>query len=92
MLRVHERLVPKVLMNNVEGIGLENTPQHDLYENEIQSEETLLLLQKKLKPTPEVPDLYLVVEILLPREFKTARGHEAAQNTNAKVKQSEETM
>ena len=40
MPRVYEKLESQVLPRELEDIGLENTPQYDLYEDEKQNDQT----------------------------------------------------
>ena len=75
MARVSERLRSQVLPRELEDIGLESTPQCDLYEDEMQNEQMFLQLAEELEPMAEVGDHYIGAEILLPREDKMARGH-----------------
>ena len=67
MVKVHERLGFCVLPRELENLGLEDTPQYDPYKDEAQNEQTLPQLVEELEPTPEVGDLYIGAEILLPR-------------------------
>ena len=63
--------------------GLENTPQYDRYEDEIQNEQTFLQLAERLEPMPEVGDHYTGAKILLYRGNKMARGHVVARSHDA---------
>ena len=56
MARVYEKLRSLVLPKDLEDIGLENTPQYDLYEDEKQNEQTFPQLEEELEPMPEVAD------------------------------------
>ena len=80
MARGHERLGSQVLPRDLEDIGLESTPQYDLYEDETQNDETSPQLTEELEPKPEVDDKYRVAEIMLPRGDKIVRGHVVAQS------------
>ena len=80
MSRVYERLVSGVLQRELEKLGLEDTPQYDLYEEETQNEQTLPQLAEELESMPEVGELYIRAKILLPRGDKMARGHVVARH------------
>ena len=67
----------------MEDIGLENTPQYDLYEDETQNKQTLPQLTEELEPMPEVGDHYIGADMLLPRKDHMARGHVVAQSHDA---------
>ena len=56
MARVYERLRSQVLPRELEGVGLENTPQHDPYEDETQKNQSFSQLVEELKHMPEVGD------------------------------------
>ena len=75
MTRVNERLGSQVLPRELEGIGLENIPQYDPYEDEIQNKQTFPELEEELEPMPEVGDHYIGAEMLLPRGDEMTRGH-----------------
>ena len=83
MARVYERLGSHVLPRELEDLGLEDTPQYDLYEDETQNEQTFPQLAEELEPMPEVGDLYIGAEILLPRGDQMARGHVVARSRDA---------
>ena len=59
MARVYERLESQVLPRELEDVGLEDTPQYDLYENETQNEQTFPQLAEELEPMTEVGDHYI---------------------------------
>ena len=80
MARVLCRLGLHVLPRDLEDLGLEDTQQYDPFEDETQNEETFPQLVQELEPMPEVGDLYLGAEILLPRGDQLARGHVMARN------------
>ena len=82
--RVYEKLGFQVLHSELENIGLENTPQYGLHEDETQNEQTFLQLVEELEPMPEVGDLYIGAEIMLPRGYEMARGHVNAWNRNTR--------
>ena len=67
----------------MEGIGLENTPQYDPYEDVTQNEQTFQQLAEELEPMPEVGYHYIGAKILLPRGDEMARGHVVAHSGNA---------
>ena len=83
MTRVYERLGSGILPRELEDLGLEQTPQYDLYEDVAQNEQTFPQLAKELEPIPEVGDLYIGAEILLPRGDQMARGHVVAISRDA---------
>ena len=58
MARVCERLGSQVLPRDLEDIGLENTPQYDPYEDEMQNEH-FPQLAEELEPMPEAEDQYI---------------------------------
>ena len=64
----------------MENIGLENTPQYDSYEDEIQNKQSFPHLAAVLEPMPELGDHYVGAEILLSKEDDMARGHVVAWN------------
>ena len=66
MARVHDRLGSCVLPRDLEDLGLENTPQYDLCEDETQNIQSFPQLAEELEPMPEVGDHYIGAEILLP--------------------------
>ena len=85
MARVYERLGSWVLPRELENIGLENTPQYNPYEDKTENnEQTFSQLEKEQEPMPEMCDLYIGAEILLPRVDEMARGHVVVQGQNAK--------
>ena len=61
----------------LENIGLENTLQHDSYEDETQNEQTFHQLAEDLDSMPHTADL------LLPRGDQMARGHVITQSDDA---------
>ena len=81
--RVYERLGSWVLPRKLEDIGLENTPQYDLYEDETQNKQMFSQLTEKLQPMPEVKDHYIGTEILLPRGDDMTRGNVGAYSHDA---------
>ena len=87
MARIYERLRSCVLPRELEDLGLEDTPQYDPYEDETQNEQSFPQLAEELEPMPEVGDLYIGAEILLPRGDQMARGHVVARSrdTNGNV-------
>ena len=80
--RVYERLGSHILPRALEDLKLEDTSQYDPYEDEIQNERSFPQLAEELEPTPEVGDLYIGAEILLPRGDQMARGHVVARSRN----------
>ena len=80
MARVYERLGSKILRRELENLGLEETPQYDPYEDETKNKQAFHQLAVELEPMPEVGDLYIGAEILLPREDQMARGHVVAKS------------
>ena len=64
----------------MEDIGLQKTPQYDLYKDETQSKHSFSQLAEKLEPMSEVGDHYIGVTILPPRENEIAGGHVVAQS------------
>ena len=58
-----------------------------LYDDETQNEQSFPQLAEELESMPEVGDLYIGAEILLPRRNQMARGHAVArsQDTNGNV-------
>ena len=75
MDRVHERLGSCLLPRYLENLGLEDTPEYDLYEDEMQSKQSFPQLKEELEPILEVGDHYKGAEILLPRGNYIATGH-----------------
>ena len=71
----------------LEDLGLEDTPQYDHYEDKTQNKQTCPQLSEDLEPTPEVDDHYIGAEILLPRWDQVARGNVVARSkdTNGNV-------
>ena len=67
MFRVYDKLGSCVLPRELEDLGVEYTSQYDPYDNKTQNEQTFPQLVEKLEPIPEVGDLYIGAEILLPR-------------------------
>ena len=64
----------QVLPRELENISLENTPQYDSCEDEMQNEQIFPYLADELDPMPEVGDHYIGVE----RGDNVARGHVVA--------------
>ena len=64
----------------MEDRRLENTPQNDLYEDELQNKQSFPQLTQELESMPEVEDHYTGAEIMLPRGDKIARGQVMAQS------------
>ena len=83
MARVYDRLGSHVLPKELEDLGLEDTPQYNPYEDETQNEQMFPQLAEELQPMPEVGDLYIGAEILLPRGDQMARGHVVARSRDA---------
>ena len=67
----------------LEDIGLENTPQYDPYEDEMQNKQSFLQLAEELESMSEVGDHFIGAEIMLPRGDQMARSHVVAQSCNA---------
>ena len=78
MARVDDKLGSQVLPRELEAIGLENTTQYDLYEDETQNDQTFFQLAEKLELMSDTCDQYIGAEIMLPRRDKMAMGHEVA--------------
>ena len=55
-------------------LGVEETPQYDPYEDELQNAGTFLILDEEPDVTPKWRNHYVNAEILLPRGDKMARG------------------
>ena len=83
MARVYEKLASWLLPRELEDIGLENTPQYDLYEDKTQIEQMFPQLIKELEPMQKVGDYYIVARILLPRWDEMVRGHVGAWSHDA---------
>ena len=83
MVRVYERLGSHVLPRELEDLGLENTPQYDLYENETQNNQIFTQLAKEVQPIPEVGNHYKGAKKLLPWEEEIARGYIVEQSCDA---------
>ena len=75
MARVYEKLGFQVLPRELKDIGLENTPQSCLCEDETQNEQTFHQLAEELKPTPEGGDHCIGTEMLLHRGREMARNN-----------------
>ena len=56
MARVYDSLASPVLSRELEDIGLENTQQYDLYDDEIQKKQSFPQLAEELETTPEEGD------------------------------------
>ena len=83
MATVYEKLGSRVLPREFKGIGLENTPQYDPYENEIQNDQTFPQLAEELELMPEVGNHYIGAKMLLPRGEVIAWDHIVASSCNA---------
>ena len=64
----------------MEDIGLENTQQYDLYKDETRNKQLFPQPAEELEPTPDVGDLYIEADILLPKGNEMARGHVVVQS------------
>ena len=84
MARVHERLGSHILPRDLENIGPKDTPHYDPYEDETQNKHSFPQLAEELEPMPEVGELYIGAEVLLPRGDQMARGHVVARSKDAK--------
>ena len=83
MASVYESLGSWILQRELEDKGLISTPQYDLYEDEMQNEQTFPQLAEELEPMPEVGNHYVGAELLLPRGDEIARGHVVTWSDNA---------
>ena len=83
MSRFYERLGSCILPRELEDLGLEDTLQYDPYEGEAHNEQTFPQLVEELELMPEVGDLYIGADILLPRGDQMARGHIVARSKDA---------
>ena len=83
MAMVHERLESQVLPTDLEDIGLEDTSQHDSYEDEKQNKQTFSPIEEAQEKTPKEADYYLGAEILLLRKDQIIRGHVTAHRRDA---------
>ena len=70
MAKVYDRLGSHVLPRDLEDLGLEDTPQYEAYEDETQNEHMFPQLAEALEPMPEVSDLYIGAETLLPEGIR----------------------
>ena len=86
MASIYERLGSQVLPKELEDLGLENTPQYDLYEDKTQNKQAFPQLAEELKTMQEMGDHYIGVEILLPRGDETIRDHVVVDNHDANGK------
>ena len=59
MAKVNARFGSRVLTREFEDIQIENTPEYDPYEDEIQNEQSFPQLEEELEPMPEVADHYI---------------------------------
>ena len=61
-------------MRDLIELGIADTQQYDPYEDKSQDSKTFPILDKELEVTPELGDLYVNVEIVLPMGNQMARG------------------
>ena len=59
MARLYERLGSCVLQRDLEDFRLEDTPQYDPHEDEIQNKQSFPQFAEELEPMPEVGDYYI---------------------------------
>ena len=53
---LHQRLCPCAMVRDLIELGVEDTPQYDLHEDELQNVETFPILDKEQKVSPESRD------------------------------------
>ena len=66
----HQRLGSHTSVRDLIELSLENSLQHDPYEDDLQSAKTFLISDKESEETPEWGYHYVDAEILLPRGYK----------------------
>ena len=71
----------------MEDKGLDSNPHFDLYDDELESNQTYPQIAEELKPMPDVDDQCIKAEVQLPREEEMARGKVVvcSPNTNGNI-------
>ena len=63
----HQRLSPHAMVSDIKELGVEDTPQYDPYEDELQNTETFPILDEEPEITSRWGDQYVNAETLPPR-------------------------
>ena len=74
MKSLHQRLGPQATVDDIVDLYMEDMPQYDPDENELQKVDTFPSLDEEPEVTLKWEE-YLHAETLLPRGDKMARGH-----------------
>ena len=73
MESLHQKLGPHAGLRDLVELGVQETPQYDPYEDELQDAKTFPIFDEEPDVTPEWGGQYVNAEKLLPRGDKMAR-------------------